>query len=453
MLDASASPSSDATAQGTVVAVSSPIKKLLNMAELVARSSAAVLIVGETGTGKEIVAAHVYRNSLRATKPLIAINCAAIPENLVESELFGYEKGAFSGADSPKPGMFELADNGTVFLDEIGELDLKVQAKLLRILDGAPYYRLGGHKKILTNARIIAATNRDLDQAVEKGSFRADLYHRIAQFQLRVPPLRERPDDILPLANYFLAQAGVTNTRFSTEALDLMKAYEWPGNARELRNVVMQASVIAHEGDILPEHLSIQTKKEKAAAAAVAAVEGTLDDAERATIRRALESSSGNHTKAAKLLGISRRTLLRKLKAYREEGSPMASFLGRLSPQQHKSYRCVADIPGDIRTKDQTFPVHIANISLGGIGIKGVANAFEMSGELGINFQLPAGTVSAVGRMQWADPQGTVGIRFTSMSDEARGVLQQWLRQRQMEEGWALLQTPDPNAIARDVDR
>lgn len=445
---------SDTSAPGssaTIVAVSESLKKLLLMTERVAASSAAILICGETGTGKEVVAAHLYRKSLRANNPFVAINCAAIPENLVESELFGYEKGAFSGADAPKPGMFELGNTGTVFLDEIGELDLKVQAKLLRVLDGAPFYRLGGNRQITTDARIIAATNRDLEQAVNHGKFRADLYHRIAQYQLRIPPLRERPDDILPLAMYFLIQGGYENVRFSTAALEILNSHPWPGNARELRNVVLQASVMANGDEILPEHLSVVAKRSLGlpAAPSPTASEESLDDAERATIRRALESCSGNHTHAAKLLGISRRTLLRKLKVYRNESSSMATFLGKISPQQHKNYRCAADIIAIIETKERTFDgVHIVNISMGGIGITGVDDAFRLTGELKISFEIAGGAIHALGRMKWAEPNGTVGIQFVTMDDDSRRGLQDWLRRRQMEEGWAVSQSAAPGSAA-----
>jgi transcriptional regulator with GAF, ATPase, and Fis domain len=163
-----------------------------------------VLITGETGSGKELAACAIHEYSYRHSKPWIDINCAALPEHLVESELFGYEKGAFSGADSSKPGLFELADKGTLFLDEIGELPSHIQVKLLRVLDSAPYYRLGGHRKITVDVRIVAATNQDLEVAVQEGRFRKDLFHRLSQFQLRVPPLRERPEDIVVLAEHFL---------------------------------------------------------------------------------------------------------------------------------------------------------------------------------------------------------------------------------------------------------
>ncbi|MGH9571021.1 MAG: sigma 54-interacting transcriptional regulator, partial [Candidatus Angelobacter sp.] len=188
----------------SLVIRSESLKRVMKLAEKVARHPAAVLIVGETGAGKEIVARTIHNNSLRAAESWVDVNCAAIPEHLVESELFGYERGAFSGAESTKPGFFELADKGTLFLDEIGDLDLKVQVKLLRVLDGTPYYRLGGSKKVTVDVRVVAATNRDLEDSVGAGRFRPDLYHRLAQFRLDIPPLRERPEDILGIAEQVL---------------------------------------------------------------------------------------------------------------------------------------------------------------------------------------------------------------------------------------------------------
>src|SRR5579883_2664805 len=194
-----ANPSSDSIFLGMpAIIASEPMRKLMELVERVARSSATVLITGESGTGKELIARAIHHHSLRAHRPWVDLSCAALPEHLLESELFGYDKGAFSGADSAKPGLFELAHQGTIFLDEIGELDLKMQVKLLRVLDNVPYYRLGGVKKISVDVRVVAATNQNLELAVAEGRFRSDLYHRISQFNLRVPPLRQRVDDIAP---------------------------------------------------------------------------------------------------------------------------------------------------------------------------------------------------------------------------------------------------------------
>src|SRR5437588_4672071 len=214
----------------------------MGMVERVAQQDVAVLIVGETGSGKEMVAKAIHQHSLRCGKPFVDINCAALPENLVESELFGYEKGAFSGADASKPGLFEMADKGTLFLDEIGELQLQTQVKLLRVLDGQPFYRLGGHRKIKVDVRIVAATNQDLEAAVKEGSFRKDLFHRLGQFQLRVPPLRERPEDIVALSEHFLSLRA-SGKNFSEQAISALLSHAWPGNIRELRNLVARLAM------------------------------------------------------------------------------------------------------------------------------------------------------------------------------------------------------------------
>src|SRR5437868_7650683 len=226
----------------TPVVHSDLMRKLMGMVERVARHDAAVLIVGETGVGKEMIAKAIHQHSLRCGRAFVDVNCAALPEHLVESELFGYEKGAFSGADNTKPGLFELASEGTLLLDEIGELDAKIQAKLLRVLDGVPYYRLGGSRKVAIQVRVIAATNRDLEEEVQAGKFRRDLYHRLTQFQLQVPPLRERPEDIVAMADFFLQQQ-LPGTHFTSEALEVLQRYSWPGNVRELKNVVFRAAL------------------------------------------------------------------------------------------------------------------------------------------------------------------------------------------------------------------
>ncbi|HEY3839984.1 MAG TPA: sigma 54-interacting transcriptional regulator, partial [Bryobacteraceae bacterium] len=188
------------------VIVSPAMRRLMELVERVARTSASVLIIGETGSGKEIVARAIHHFSVRSSKPWVDVNCAALPDQLMESELFGHERGAFSGADSMRQGLFEMAHTGTLFLDEIGELEPRMQVKLLRVLDGVPYYRLGGQRKIQVNTRVLAATNQDLEAAVRSGGFRSDLYHRLNQCQVRVPPLRERVEDIVPLAEHFLRQ-------------------------------------------------------------------------------------------------------------------------------------------------------------------------------------------------------------------------------------------------------
>jgi transcriptional regulator with PAS, ATPase and Fis domain len=310
------------------------MRQLIELAERIAQSNAAVLITGESGSGKELIARAVHHYSLRCAKPWVDVSCAALPEHLVESELFGYEKGAFSGADSPKPGLFELAHHGTLFLDEVGELEPRMQVKLLRVLDGVAYYRLGGTRKVTVDVRIVAATNQDLEQMVDTGSFRGDLYHRLGQICLHVPPLRERREDIVPLAEHFLKQ---TNPRlsFTGEALRILEAHRWPGNVRELRNVVTKAAVLARELEIGAGELLLAPPRIFASVASatpmlpVQSAGGSagssggdsenLDGMEKSTILRVLAQTNGHQQKAAELLGISRRTLSRKLKLYGRE--------------------------------------------------------------------------------------------------------------------------------------
>src|SRR5579864_8596235 len=228
---------------------SDALKRVMKLVEQVACHPAAVLIVGETGTGKEMIARSIHSHSLRCNKPWIDVNCAAIPEHLVESELFGYEKGAFSGAETQKIGYFEMADGGTLFLDEIGDLDPKVQVKLLRVLDGVPYYRLGGNKKVNVDVRVVAATNQNLEELVRAGRFRNDLYHRLAEFKLEIPPLRERPEDLLAIAEQILHQH-YPNSRFTNDAVTALLTHEWAGNVRELRNSVFRAIMLAKNASV-----------------------------------------------------------------------------------------------------------------------------------------------------------------------------------------------------------
>jgi transcriptional regulator with PAS, ATPase and Fis domain len=292
-----------------------PMRQLLEFVERVGRSSAAVLITGESGTGKELIARALHDYSLRSARPWIDLNCAALPDLLIESELFGYERGAFSGAISSKQGMFELAHTGSVFLDEIGEMPPRMQVKLLRVLDGAPYYRLGGTRKISVDARVIAASNQDLEAAVAAGTFRRDLYHRLAQVRVHVPPLRERQEDIAPLARFFLEQQERQPLHLTQEALAVMENYEWPGNVRELRNAVVQAAVMADDGVIEVKDLPFLVRTAPATAKAL-----TLEDMEREMILRVITETDGSQQSAADILGISLRTLGRKLKQYQEEG-------------------------------------------------------------------------------------------------------------------------------------
>src|SRR5688572_15387121 len=219
------------------VICSDVLRDVMRFVQKIAASQAAVLITGESGSGKELIARAIHEYSPRRSKPWIDINCAALPDHLLESELFGYEKGAFSGAETAKPGMFELASQGTLFLDEIGDLNLKSQSKLLRVLDGWPHYRLGGTRKIEVSVRIVAATNANLDEEVRAGRFRADLFHRLNQVRVTVPPLRGRPDDIAPLARLFLSQQK-EGLGISREAIAALQRYAWPGNIRELKSLM-----------------------------------------------------------------------------------------------------------------------------------------------------------------------------------------------------------------------
>src|SRR5580692_6882234 len=287
--------------------LASPIMhKFMGMVDRIAGHTETVLVMGETGTGKELIARSVHESSYRRGRPWIDINCAALPENLVESELFGYEKGAFSGADASKPGLFELADRGTLFLDEIGELQLQTQVKLLRVLDGQPFYRLGGHRKIKVDVRIVAATNQDLEAAVSQGRFRQDLFHRLGQFQLRVPPLRERPEDIVALAEHFLKLKAPAK-HFSTEAISALLSHPWPGNIRELRNLVARMAMESSGSEIDFSRLTAALTGEPSALRQTASMPvSNLDSMEEQMIIKALERTGGQRTMAAEQLGCHR---------------------------------------------------------------------------------------------------------------------------------------------------
>src|SRR5271165_4304831 len=366
--------------------------KFMAMVERVARHVGTVLIIGETGTGKERIAHAIHEHSLRASKPFVDINCAALPENLVESELFGYEKGAFSGADASKPGLFEMADKGTLFLDEIGELQLQTQVKLLRVLDGQPFYRLGGHRKIKVDVRIVAATNQDLEAAVREGRFRQDLYHRLGQFQLRVPPLRERPEDVVALAEHFL-RLKAPSRNFSSQAISALLSHSWPGNIRELRNLVAKMAMESSGAEIDFSRLSPALTGEPAALRQTASIPvGNLDSMEEQMIIKALERTGGQRTLAAEQLGISRRTLSRKLKEYSISFAPgeTTASLGFISNEQQKFFRARVDIPVTIRNS-QGEEIHVQgmNLSTGGMGLDGLKEPLRFAGLLDVTFPLP----------------------------------------------------------------
>jgi DNA-binding NtrC family response regulator len=300
----------------TAVVNSSAMARLFAVAARVADSTHPVLITGESGVGKELVARAVHQYSLRSAGPFVDVNCAALPEHLMESELFGHEKGAFSGADSMRPGLFESANGGTMFLDEIGELDSRMQAKLLRVLDGQSFFRLGGSRKVKCDVRVIAATNIALEDAVKTGRFRRDLFHRLDALHMRVPALRDRIEDIEPLCRWFLRDTGYS---LNAEAIGYLEAYSWPGNVRELRNALNKAMLFAEGKVILAGDLPIEIVMGPPSEHEPAYSLGNL---EQRTIHQALEQTGGHQQKAADLLGISRRTLIRKLKSYRQSEDP-----------------------------------------------------------------------------------------------------------------------------------
>ncbi|HEX2778462.1 MAG TPA: sigma-54 dependent transcriptional regulator [Gemmatimonadaceae bacterium] len=293
-----------------------PMQAVLQMVERVAKSDASVLITGESGTGKELVAKAVHRLSHRAEAPLVDINCAAIAENLMESELFGHEKGAFTGALARKTGLFEMAAGGTLFMDEIGELDPKLQGKLLRALETGSFFRVGGTQKVEVDVRIIAATNKDLGRAVQEGNFRQDLLYRINTLGVTLPPLRDRVVDIPLIAEHFLQRYGGSNPpRLSEEAAAALQAYPWPGNVRELRNVIERAVLLANGGVIYARDLPLTTAT-NGDSGRNAGSDLTLEELERRHIEAVLHQSNWHQGRAASVLGISSKTLYRKIREY-----------------------------------------------------------------------------------------------------------------------------------------
>jgi len=316
-----------AEALAGIVAESPALRAVLHDAWRVAPSEATVLLTGESGSGKEVLAQFLHRHSRRARKPLVAVNCAALPESLIASELFGHEAGAFTGATGRRVGRFGEADGGTLFLDEIGDMPVDLQPALLRVLETGRFTPVGGTGEQQVDVRLVAATNRDLGAAVREGRFREDLYHRLNVIALELPPLRDRPEDVLPLARAFLQGEGQAK-RLSPAASRALQNYPWPGNVRELANAVERARLLARTDVILPEHLPPAVRQGAGGAAPGPSSSGVaggtapepvlpLDRLERETIERALEQTGGNRTRAAELLGISRRTLIYKLKRYR----------------------------------------------------------------------------------------------------------------------------------------
>jgi len=303
-----------------IIGKSQKMVELMDTVSQVAPTKASVLITGESGVGKELVADAIHELSNRSKGPFIKVHCAALTASLLESELFGHEKGSFTGAVKEKKGRFELADGGTIFLDEIGEIDAQTQVKLLRVLQERQFERVGGEKSITVDVRIVCATNRDLPKEIEKGNFREDLYYRLNVVHLDVPPLRERKDDIPLLMTSFLQQFNSENGRsieaFSNQAKRALLGYEWPGNIRELRNCIESAVVLARTSIIEVEDLPVHIGKAQNASSVSLEVGITLAEAEKQLIISTLASCAGNKTKAAEVLGIGRKTLHRKLQEY-----------------------------------------------------------------------------------------------------------------------------------------
>jgi len=312
-----------------IVGRTEAMREVLERINTIAQVQSTVLITGESGTGKELVARGIHGLSPRRGRPFIAVNCGAIPESLLESELFGHEKGAFTDAKTRKKGLVELAEGGTLFLDEIGEMGITLQSRLLRVLENKTFRRVGGVKDLTVNTRIISATNRDLEAAIEEKIFRQDLYYRLKVIPLTIPPLRQRKEDIPLLVNHFVdrfnRELGKKVKPVGREVIETMLRYDWPGNVRELRNVIERAMLLDAEDDILVGHLPPEIRgaegEAPTARASASVVESffpmTLREVERIQIEKTLSQTNGNKSKAANILGISRQTLREKLKTFK----------------------------------------------------------------------------------------------------------------------------------------
>ncbi|HJU55451.1 MAG TPA: sigma 54-interacting transcriptional regulator [Pyrinomonadaceae bacterium] len=304
-----------------IIGNSGPLRQVYEQVTQVARTNTTVLLRGESGTGKELIAHAIHYNSLRASKPFIRVSCAALPETLIESELFGYEKGAFTGAQSRKKGRFELAEGGTLFLDEIGDLSIPTQIKLLRVLQEREFERLGGTETIKVNVRLIAATNKDMERAISQGEFREDLYYRLNVFTIFMPPLRERKSDVLLLADHFLEKYAREHSksirRISTPAIDMLTSYHWPGNVRELENIIERAVLVCETNVIHGHHLppTLQTAEESGTVMRLS-LDAAVEAYERDIIQDALKTTRGNRKRAAKLLDTTERIIGYKVKKY-----------------------------------------------------------------------------------------------------------------------------------------
>lgn len=312
----------------TIIGKSPKMLEVADNIQKVAQAKTSVLLLGESGTGKELFARVIHFLSPRKGHPFIPINCVAIPGELLESELFGHEKGSFTGAVDKKLGKFELADKGTVFLDEIGEMDMSLQSKLLRTLQEGEIERVGGTKPIKVDVRIIAATNKNLDVAVTDKSFREDLYYRLSVFPITIPPLRERREDIPPLVEHFItkysAEMKIPKKNIAPDVVDILKSYSWKGNVRELENVIERAMILCDGDTIAQEHLRLNPSISQVTASQNIPLDGTLDEVARAALRtaeslrikKALQDTHGNKSRAAEILKVSYKTLLTKIKEY-----------------------------------------------------------------------------------------------------------------------------------------
>lgn len=309
----------------TLIGESQAISDIKALIAKAADTPATVFIEGESGTGKEVVARLLHQQSSRANKPFVAVNCAAIPETLLESELFGYERGAFTGAVNRKKGKFEVAGSGTIFLDEIGEVPPQIQVKLLRVLQEKVFERVGGNETVKMGARVIAATNRNIKKSVREGSFREDLYYRLQVIPINLPPLRDRKEDIPELVDYFLKKYDYRHKvkGFSPGALKLLCNYEWPGNIRELENTVERSLILCSDhlitSSYLPREMTDETRPDKDLAIDLPENGISLEDVERSLIVKALQKSGGNQTKASRLLGVTRSALIYRMEKYNIE--------------------------------------------------------------------------------------------------------------------------------------
>ncbi len=371
------------------------MQEVYELVHKVAATKATVLILGESGVGKELVANAIHYQSPNADGPLVKFNCAALPENIVESELFGHEKGAFTGAATMRKGRFEQADGGTIFLDEVGELSLPIQAKLLRVLQERAFERVGGNRPVKVGLRIIAATNRDLPDMVAKGTFREDLYYRLNVFPITVPPLRERGSDVILLADYFAArysaEGGKEVKRISTPALNMLMAYHWPGNVRELENVMERSVILSDDAVIHGYNLppSLQTSAETGTAFGCS-LEAKIHAVEYEMIVETLKTHNGNMTEAAKELGLTRRILGLRMekhdisyKTFRRAEAHQQEIRFMTAPTENQQFHMIlADIAmmAAINTFDRQSAVAVGPEYLPWIGAGGLVGAHGRSG-------------------------------------------------------------------------